>query len=525
MKTHRLFAMLLALALLCATAASAEGILPVLQTPPPEITETISYHRAMNFSSTPSADTNSEGGYTYTYSYVTYPEYLDFGRALAQEGFTLSGSGVTDRGVTRAVVTNGAELTVEYNTFQQELTVIYPPRVLAWEADEENPYVIDAALEPALPRLPEVISFHRAMNYSNAPSGDYNSEGRFYYDYSYVGYAGYQEFGQALAQEGFALTSGEVNESGVVQAELSDGKTDLSLTYDPFFHTLRVAYPFGTLAAEVDPENRYVVDAAQASPLPEIRQTISMHAVTGLTFSTPERVEGGYRYGYSSVPYECYAQFSVKLGEEGFTLVSSETTEEGYNRAVVTDGTVELVLDYDQENKRAYVTYPAGFSPRDAILFDDFTPLEKGQTIDLQESLALTVTGWQAVDYYCDYYYSENWIPSKYYGHDHYTGDGVQQVLVCFEIDDRRPEELSVLYILNNLMVYVDGKSVDINYGRYTEGSGIYQDSDSTATVNDVFTFGVGFQLTEAQAAHPENVVVTFADKNKAVPYAYRLEP
>ena len=88
-----LFAVLLAL--LPVAGAHAEGILPVLQTPPPEITETISYHRAMNFDSTPSASTTSDGRYYYKYSSVTYLNYLSFGRALAQEGFSLTDSGFT----------------------------------------------------------------------------------------------------------------------------------------------------------------------------------------------------------------------------------------------------------------------------------------------------------------------------------------------------------------------------------------------------------------------------------------------
>ena len=53
-KLALILALLLALAL--AVGAVAEGILPVLQTPPPEIVETLSFHRAMNYSSTPFAE-------------------------------------------------------------------------------------------------------------------------------------------------------------------------------------------------------------------------------------------------------------------------------------------------------------------------------------------------------------------------------------------------------------------------------------------------------------------------------------
>lgn len=69
-KLSFILALLLVLSL-CA-GALAEGILPVLQTPPPEITETISYHRVMNFSSTPTASSASDGSYRYEYSSVLY---------------------------------------------------------------------------------------------------------------------------------------------------------------------------------------------------------------------------------------------------------------------------------------------------------------------------------------------------------------------------------------------------------------------------------------------------------------------
>ena len=153
MKLCRLAALLLALLLIA--SASAEGILPVLQTPPPENTETVSFHRVMNYSSTPSASSSGDGGFYYTYTSVKYTDYLAFGRALAQEGFALTESGFSESGIPHLVVEkDGAALTLDYNAFAQELTVRYPPRVLAWEVDAEHPYVIDEAVESVLPELP-----------------------------------------------------------------------------------------------------------------------------------------------------------------------------------------------------------------------------------------------------------------------------------------------------------------------------------------------------------------------------------
>ena len=517
-----LFAVLLAL--LPVAGAHAEGILPVLQTPPPEITETISYHRAMNFDSTPSASTTSDGRYYYKYSSVTYLNYLSFGRALAQEGFSLTDSGFTESGVAHATVTNGAELTLDYNAFYQELTVTYPPRVLAQEVNADDPYVIDEAQASLLPELPHAISYHRMMNASRTPTAESIGEGRYRYEYTDVDHARYLKFGRALAQEGFALTDSAVTEDGAMEARVSNGDAELALTYNPFYHSLRVIYPLGTLAEEANGESRYTVDASQESLLPAMAQTISMHAVTGLTFTSPDRVEGGYRYDYYGVPYECYALFSVKLGEAGFSLVSSEKTEEGLDRAVVSDGAVTLILDYDQDNKYAYVTYPVDVSPRDAALFDDFTAIRTGDTVPLMEDLNATVTGWEPVDLYVTYYYDNNWIPfAKYFDNEYYSGDGIQRMLVYVRIEYNRPDSMSVHSLLRNLIVYCDGQSLSCNYGELTSTAKFSTDGDDTIRTKDVITLAIGFALTEEQAAHPENVAVTFTDKNSAVPYVYFL--
>jgi len=394
--------------------ALAEGILPVLQTPPPEIIEVISYHRAMNKDSTPSASTTDDGGYLYEYSSVTYKDYLDFGRALAQEGFALSqitpvddGTGAVDVCVTKDTAT----LEILYNEDRQSMKVSYSPRVLA---------------------------------------------------------------------------------------------------------------------LEVDPEHPYEIDASQVSILPELEQVISLHAVTGCSYSSFDFVSdgGGYRYHYYDVPYAAYARFSVKLGEAGFTLVSSEKTEDGYDRAVVSDGNVTLTLDYDQEAKRAIVTYPLDASPRDAAKYGDYTPVGAGDRIELNEGLTATVIGWKKVDQYVTYYYDNNWIPfAKYCDSEYPSGNGVQQVLVTFEIENERPEDLVTSSLLSGLQVYCDGDEVWCSCGELTSEASFSIDGDDRLRPKEKITFAVGFGLTDEQAAHPENLAITFTDRNYALRYAYNPEP
>ena len=396
----------LLLALLLAIPASAEGILPVLQTPPPEITETVSFHRVMNQSSTPSANTSSDGGYYYNYTGVSYDTYLDFGRALAQEGFSLSGIEQSEDGTGAIIVTvskDAASLTIRYNADTRGLTITYPPRVLA---------------------------------------------------------------------------------------------------------------------EEVNPDSPYVIDESQASILPELTQAISLHAVTGLSRPDPElRSDGGYVYKYYSVPYAAYARFSQKLGEEGFSLVSSEKTEDGYDRAVVTDGTVELIIDYHQDDQYARVYYPQFAHPRDRRLFDDYEAVGEGDTIDVLENVKVTFGGWEFVDVF--YSSSDGRRTAE---------DGVKLALIHMDFDYYRPEDWEIGYLMPTRTLYVDGVAVSdmTRFGEYE-----YNPDDSD--LNNIYTghsfigraqfqAAIGLILTEEQAEHPENIAVTFYSADKVTPYVYYLQ-
>ena len=91
--TFLITALLLCMALATVTAgAAADSILPVLKTPKPEIVEAPAFH-ALPGRKAPEAQKTESGALRYTYADVGYGEYLDFGRLLAQEGFTLTDSG------------------------------------------------------------------------------------------------------------------------------------------------------------------------------------------------------------------------------------------------------------------------------------------------------------------------------------------------------------------------------------------------------------------------------------------------
>ena len=140
----------------------AEGILPVLQTPVPEITEAVSLHAVCDVKAvTPTLE--KDGGYRYDYTKITQENYADFGRALAQEGFALDSAGTAADGTVTAVAAkDSASVTVTYDCGKETLRAVYSPRVNAMEKNEEEPYTIREDAVSILPELPVTVSLHGA---------------------------------------------------------------------------------------------------------------------------------------------------------------------------------------------------------------------------------------------------------------------------------------------------------------------------------------------------------------------------
>ena len=377
-------------------------------------------------------------------------------------------------------------------------------------------------LQTPPPELTETLSFHQALNFDDTPSASTTGEGGYRYTYAGVGYAAYQKFGQALAQEGFALTSSEADDEGTLYCAAAKDGVTLQLDYNCHTQYLNVTYPPRVLAKEADAESPYIIDAGAASILPPIPQVISLPAVTGSGYGTVSRVEDGYSYSYYSIPYECYARFSVKLGEAGFSLVSSGKTDEGYDRAVVTDGQTQLTIDYDQEGRHAWVTYPVDVCPRVASRYDDYEPVAVGDAIPLAENVTARITGWEKVDYYVTYYYDNNWIPfAKYFDSTMATTDEIQRVLVYFEVEYRRPEDASVSNLLRELYVWGGDESIHYSKGELTSEAKFSTDSDDRVSDKQTITVAVGFGVDKALLAQPGALALTFTDWNYAVPYAF----
>lgn len=404
---RKLFALVLALALLAGAFASAEGILPVLQTPVPQITEAVSYHYFRNIE-TPTANLK-DGSYYYSYSGIEYSDYLLFGQALAQEGYTLTGSETAEDGTGAVIATvekaGVATLKIRYYDDKQALTVYYPPSVEAMEADQDHPYAIDGTLTSVLPELKQMISLH-AATWIRRPSEE----------------------------------------------------------------------------------------------------------------NVKQRKEGGYQYYYSYVPYAAYRRFSIKLGEAGYTLVSSGKTENGQDMAVVTDGEDEITIVYAQENMVAFVSYPPSAHARDRAFPEDYDIVRDGEPFSLGDNITATITGWEPVD---QFYY-------HYHGKDVFSTDGKQLIIILMDIDYRRPTETQYGNLFNFGSVYIGDQTKSIlTFGKLRKTEPYYdiQRPYDKITGKTQFQAAIVLELSEKEAADPASIAVTFSGMDNYVPYVYYLQP
>ena len=254
------------------------------------------------------------------------------------------------------------------------------------------------------------------------------------------------------------------------------------------------------------------------TPPPEETYAISLQSTTGSDYVGLDTADGGgYKYNYKNVTYACYTRFSQALAKEGYILVSSESLEDGVTRAVVTNGTVTLTLDYNMEKQTASVSYPPSVFARDPDLAEDYTEIKNGDEISLTDHATATVTGWR-------------WSSSCYSRNKDKTFNSSTEknyVFLCFDVDYFRPEDISASGMLRKPEVRYDGRLLESSY--FTQG---IQGSNEPNKISDYKTYFSGkmstsfilaFTLTEDQLLHPDKVTVTFADYDNAVRYLYRL--
>ena len=253
-------------------------------------------------------------------------------------------------------------------------------------------------LQTPVPEITEAVSLHAVCDVK-AVTPTVEKDGGYRYNYEKITQENYEDFGRALAQEGFVLSSAETAEDGTVTAVAAKGSAGVTVTYDCGLRTLSAVYSPRVNAMEKNEEEPYMIREDSVSILPTLPATVSLHGATGVTVSERKTAEDGSRiYQYNYVPYECYTRFSVKLAEAGFSLVSAEMLEDGTSRAVVTDGKATLTVDYNQETKKAAVTYSPGVFARDAARYADYIEVKAGEPIPLMEGVTMTIAGWEPVE-------------------------------------------------------------------------------------------------------------------------------
>ena len=256
--------------LMCLWTASAfaQGILPVLQTPMPEITQAVSLHSLL-CESAPVPEAKN-GALTYAYKDVTYRRYQLFSRALGQDGFTFESAEKAESGAVTAVAVRGwARVTVVYDPAARTMTVTYPPRVEAMETDPDQPPVVDGDAAGVLPEFPQAVSLESVSGW-NVSKRESLKEGGFRSRYDEVSYDGYTMLSEALGREGYSLVSAETLEDGTSRAVVTDGAVSLTIDYHLENRTAIVTYPAGVVSEEANLFGDYTeITIGQAIPMAE----------------------------------------------------------------------------------------------------------------------------------------------------------------------------------------------------------------------------------------------------------------
>lgn len=252
------------------------------------------------------------------------------------------------------------------------------------------------------------------------------------------------------------------------------------------------------------------------TPPPEDTYAISLHSATGAAYSSLSTAEGGgYKYNYSDVSYACYTLFSTKLAEEGYILVSSEMLEDGTSRAVVTNGTVTLVMDYNLESKTASVSYPPSVFARDPDLNTDYTEIRDGGQFQVTGHVTAAVTGWNWA----------GWFYNRYNDKYVYSGDGTNYIYLHMDVSYFRPEETDSRYLLKQPELYYDGQPVE----NAADARGMLSMDGNTPRIYNSSSYknkmespyAMVFKVTDEQVLHPEKIAITFTDYDNAVRYVY----
>ena len=273
-----------------------------------------------------------------------------------------------------------------------------------------------------------------------------------------------------------------------------------------------------TLTLEAAAEG--ILPMPEVAPPEEDIEVISLEAVTGAVYTGGNSTDdGGKRKEYHYVSYECYARFSVKLEEEGFTLVSSETLEDGRIKSVVTNGAAELKITYDPETKFVIVEYPPHVFPRDPRKYEDYETVEEGAAFEPANKVSAVFSGWEKVDSYIESWLDERYLPSKRWDDPFESEKDAQLIMVKMEVAYDGLSDIVAHDLFNSVGLRIGEEFISCKHkGRMIDEQSIWDDDDKVGGPVS-FTYAMTFALTDEQLEHIDEAAVTFTDMNYAVPY------
>ncbi len=251
----------------------------------------------------------------------------------------------------------------------------------------------------------------RAVSALETPEPTQGNGGKKDYYYRSVGLDAFDAFSLALAQAGYALDSSATDEeTGNITSEISCSDIKLTVVYNPDNETMTVTYPKGVLPSPDEETDQSLVRNASAAegilPGNIVKYAPSISQISFLDVNKPTTLSGGgQQYSFRPVWPEIYERFSVKLGDEGYSLVSAEQDEEkGEQVLVVAKDSIQLTLHYSNEEPATMkIDYPRRVKPAEDGPSEYVVPLVVDEVFEVARAgVKATVTGVTTVSQYTE---------------------------------------------------------------------------------------------------------------------------
>ncbi len=340
----------LAIVVLTATSASAEGLFPSMNqmfgTAMPSIG--VALGRAAD-------ETSEEADSKYeVYNAFTYDDYTAFGAYLAGVGAGLKSTDVTNNAITAELTVNGASMQFIYDWEAQTAKAIYPSGT--------RPETEKASVETKASILPPVGGIMPSAQFAvgRKPDKEVAAENGITQEWKNFTDADYSVFSTYLAQTGATLKQSRT-EGGVLTAEISLNASSFIFTYDWHTKTASVFYP-----SETSPEReKWNTLKGNGSILPKMdsigKDLPSMsQALSREPDATETLTDGSQRETYNNFDETDYTTFSQYLQ-------TAECAVDGYH---VEDGSVMVIqlsnltgsftFTYDTLRHIGTIVYPKG---------------------------------------------------------------------------------------------------------------------------------------------------------------------